>query len=119
MTYFRRHNVPLVIADTRGLFAQIFTDFGEKFVVYDVDGQVPVSIRLSSITAKGVVTTVGGILHGFEDGDTVMLSEVEGMTQLNGTKHKISVHYINKIICLQSCVCLKPIFTFNQQRLRH
>ena len=34
----RQHGVAFVKADIRGVFASVFTDFGDSFVVLDVDG---------------------------------------------------------------------------------
>jgi ubiquitin-activating enzyme E1 len=89
----------LIIADTRGLYAQIFNDFGEKFVVYDVNGEEPISAMIASITQDaegGLVATLDEVRHGFESGDVIKFSEVEGMTELNGTTHKITV-LLNKL----------------------
>jgi ubiquitin-activating enzyme E1 len=90
----REHNIALIIADTPGLCAQIFTDFGDKFVVHDVNGEEPISAMMASVTQEadgGVVATLDEVRHGFEDGDTVKFTEVEGMTELNETTHKITV----------------------------
>ena len=92
--FLRANNVALIVADTRGLCGQVFTDFGEKFVVFDVNGQQPISTIVAGVTQEsggGVVATLDEVRHGFEDGDTVKFEEVEGMTELNGATHKISV----------------------------
>ena len=74
----RRHNVALIIALTRGLFGQIFCDFGPEFTVYDVNGQNPLSAMIAGITKDkdGVVTCLDEARHGFEDGDYVTFIEV-------------------------------------------
>ena len=90
----RTNGIALIIADTRGLYAQIFNDFGEKFIVYDTNGEQPISTMISSVThdSDGVVAAQDETRHGFEDGDHVTFSEVEGMTELNGcTPKKIEV----------------------------
>ena len=48
---------------------------------------------VASVTkdADGVVATQDESRHGFEDGDYIMFSEVEGMTELNGHEFKIQV----------------------------
>jgi ubiquitin-activating enzyme E1 len=86
----RKNGIALIIADTRGLYAQVFNDFGEKFVVYDTNGEQPISTMIASVThdADGVVAAQDETRHGFEDGDYVTFSEVEGMTELNGCKPK-------------------------------
>lgn len=80
------NNIALIIAETRGLFGKIFCDFGENFTIYDQDGAQPVSTMIASVThdAQGVVTCLDETRHGFNDGDYVTFSEVQGMQQLNG-----------------------------------
>ncbi|CAH3177011.1 unnamed protein product, partial [Porites evermanni] len=45
--------IKFIIADTRGLFGQIFCDFGESFTVVDTNGEQPVSNMISSVS-KGM-----------------------------------------------------------------
>ncbi|EDW35560.1 GL17327 [Drosophila persimilis] len=84
--FAHENGIALIIADTRGLFAKVFCDFGESFTIYDQDGAQPVSTMIASIThdAQGVVTCLDETRHGFNDGDYVTFSEVQGMQQLNG-----------------------------------
>ena len=91
---YRENNIPLIVANTPGLYAQVFNDFGTKFVVSDATGEEPISAMIANITQEaegGLVATLDEARHGFEDGDTVTFSEVEGMVELNGTEHKIKV----------------------------
>nr|XP_046220694.1 ubiquitin-like modifier-activating enzyme 1 isoform X1 [Oncorhynchus gorbuscha] len=80
------NGIKLVIADTRGLFGQLFCDFGEEMLVIDTNGEQPLSAMISMITkdAAGVVTCLDEARHGFENGDSVIFTEVQGMTELNG-----------------------------------
>jgi len=77
--------IALIVADARGLFGEIFCDFGENFVVTDSTGEEPLSVLIASITKdkESVVTVLDEARHGFEDGDHVTFVEVEGMTELN------------------------------------
>ncbi|CAG5089375.1 Similar to UBA1: Ubiquitin-like modifier-activating enzyme 1 (Oryctolagus cuniculus) [Cotesia congregata] len=86
----RANNIALIIADTRGLFAQVFCDFGPAFTVVDTTGEPPVSAMIASITrdAEGVVTCLEDTRHGMEDGDYVTFSEIQGMTELNNCEPK-------------------------------
>lgn len=89
-----RNNIALITADTKGLFAQVFCDFGTDFTIIDPTGANPLSAMVASITndMDGVVTCLDENRHGFEDGDYVTFSEVEGMTELNGCEpRKIKV----------------------------
>ncbi|XP_055705856.1 ubiquitin-like modifier-activating enzyme 1 [Phlebotomus papatasi] len=78
-------NIALIIGESRGLFAKVFCDFGDNFVVYDKDGANPVSAMVASISndKEGIVTCLDETRHGLEDGDYVTFSEVQGMTELN------------------------------------
>ncbi|XP_031421812.1 ubiquitin-like modifier-activating enzyme 1 isoform X2 [Clupea harengus] len=84
--YCHSKNIKLIIADTRGLFGQLFCDFGEDMVVFDPNGEEPLSAMISMITkdSAGVVTCLDEARHGFESGDSVTFTEVQGMTDLNG-----------------------------------
>lgn len=87
------NDIPLIIASMKGLFGQIFCDFGENFTVFDVNGLEPTSVMVAHITNddQGVVTCLEESRHEFQDGDMVKFSEIQGMTGLNGTKRKIKV----------------------------
>ena len=83
-----------MIACTAGLFGQIFNDFGDNFIVSDANGEEPTSAMLANVTNDadgGIVATLDEARHGFEDGDLVTFSEVNGMEELNGTTHEIQV----------------------------
>ena len=84
----RKHNIALIIANCNGLVAQVFTDFGSKFRVFDTNGEQPISTMVASVTQEeeAVVAALDEVRHGLEDGDYVTFSEVEGMTELNGCK---------------------------------
>ncbi|KAI1294860.1 Ubiquitin-like modifier-activating enzyme 1 [Halotydeus destructor] len=88
--YAHDNNIALIVASTKGLFGQVFCDFGSKFVVVDTNGEQPISVMVASITkdSAGVVTCLDESRHGFEDGDHVTFSEVHGMTELNGCPPK-------------------------------
>ncbi|XP_056641048.1 ubiquitin-like modifier-activating enzyme 1 isoform X1 [Diorhabda sublineata] len=79
------NNIALIVADTKGLFSQIFCDFGSSFTVVDVNGESPVSAMIADISSdvESIVTCIDDTRHGMEDGDYVTFSEVQGMTELN------------------------------------
>lgn len=83
--FCHRRGIPLVVADTRGLFGQLFCDFGDDLVVTDPNGEQPLSAMVSMITkgCPGEVTCLDEARHGFESGDFVTFTEVEGMEELN------------------------------------
>ncbi|XP_008553042.1 ubiquitin-like modifier-activating enzyme 1 [Microplitis demolitor] len=86
----RANDIALIIADTHGLFAQVFCDFGSAFTVVDTTGEPPVSAMIASISrdTEGVVTCLDDTRHGMEDGDYVTFAEVQGMTEINGCEPK-------------------------------
>ncbi|XP_075691127.1 ubiquitin-like modifier-activating enzyme 1 isoform X1 [Rhinoderma darwinii] len=81
------HNIKFIVANTRGLFGQLFCDFGDEMVVLDPNGEQPLSAMISMITKDhpGVVTCLDEARHGFESGDYVTFTELQGMTELNNS----------------------------------
>ncbi|KAL3688917.1 hypothetical protein R1sor_015226 [Riccia sorocarpa] len=81
----RSHGVPFILATSRGLFSQVFADFGDSFCVTDESGEPSGAILVESITQDfpATVTVVEEQRHGLEDGDQVVLSGIKGMEELN------------------------------------
>ncbi|KAL1763017.1 ubiquitin-like modifier-activating enzyme 1, partial [Sigmodon hispidus] len=79
------HGIKLVVADTRGLVGQLFCDFGEEMILTDPNGEQPLSAMVSMITKEspGIITCLEESRHGFESGDFVCFTEVQGMSELN------------------------------------
>ncbi|CAF4884241.1 unnamed protein product [Rotaria sp. Silwood1] len=48
--YCHEHGIKLIIANTKGLFGQIFCDFGEKFEVLDTNGENPITQVITEIS---------------------------------------------------------------------
>ena len=44
------NNIALIVADTRGIFAQVFCDFGESFTVVDINGEPTVSAMIADVS---------------------------------------------------------------------
>jgi len=89
----RHHGSSLIIADVLGAFGRVFCDFGESFTVYDIDGEIAPSSMITQIT-KGypaVITVLEENRHSLSTGDTVSLSDIEGMTELNGLEVEVTV----------------------------
>ena len=51
----------------------------------DTNGEQPISNMVAGVTQdeQGVVTCIDESRHGYEDGDHVTFSEIQGMTELN------------------------------------
>lgn len=80
------NGIAFIKADVRGVFAQVFCDFGPSFEVLDVDGEEPHTGIIAGITPGNptLVTTVEDERLEFQDGEEVTFSEIVGMTELNG-----------------------------------
>ncbi|GBO33522.1 Ubiquitin-like modifier-activating enzyme 1, partial [Araneus ventricosus] len=53
------NDIAFIVADTKGLFGQVFCDFGENFTVHDVKGEQPLSAMVASISKLGGVAKKG------------------------------------------------------------
>ncbi|KTW32293.1 E1 ubiquitin-activating protein UBA1 [Pneumocystis jirovecii RU7] len=81
--YTHEHGIYFISTDIRGLFGNIFCDFGKDFDIFDINGEPPISGIISSISQDGIVTILDETLHGLEDGDYVTFKEVKGLSALN------------------------------------
>ncbi|KAK9715988.1 hypothetical protein RND81_06G204100 [Saponaria officinalis] len=88
--YCRNHQPPIAFIKTevRGLFGNVFCDFGPGFTVVDVDGNDPHTGIIASISNDypALVSCVDDERLEFQDGDLVVFSEVCGMKELNDGK---------------------------------
>ncbi|KAF3334641.1 ubiquitin-activating enzyme E1 1-like isoform X1 [Carex littledalei] len=88
--YCHTHNPPIAFikSEVRGLFGNIFCDFGPEFTVLDVDGEEPHTGIVASISNDNpaLVSCVDDERLEFQDGDLVTFSEIKGMTELNDGK---------------------------------
>ncbi|KAJ8440204.1 hypothetical protein Cgig2_023969 [Carnegiea gigantea] len=88
--YCHSHQPPIAFikAEVRGLFGSVFCDFGPEFTVFDVDGEEPRTGIIASISNDNpaLVSCVDDERLEFQDGDLVVFSEVQGMTELNDGK---------------------------------
>lgn len=89
-SFCHANGIMFLVASTRGLFGQIFCDFGEEFIVRDATGEQPISVLISHVSKEenSVVTCSDETRHNFQSDDYVTFSEVEGMTELNGCEPK-------------------------------
>lgn len=76
--------VCFISCDARGVFAYAFCDFGDAFVVSDVDGNQAASCVVSSVTkdAIGLVTVMDDQRHNLVTGDVVTFNSIQGMTEV-------------------------------------
>lgn len=60
----------------------------------------------------GVVTCLDEARHGFENGDYVTFTEVQGMTELNGCQ-PVEIKVLGKVLlvfCFVSCLSVSILF---------
>lgn len=90
--YCHSKDIKFISTETRGLFGNVFVDFGKEFTVLDTTGEEPRSGIVSDIEDDGTVTMLDDNRHGLEDGDYVKFSEVQGLEKLNdGSIYKVEV----------------------------
>ncbi|CAF1276826.1 unnamed protein product [Adineta ricciae] len=91
--YCHQAGIKFIIANTNGLFGQIFCDFGEEFQVLDTNGENPTTHVVTHITHDeyGVVFLGTDARHGFEEGTYVTFQGVKGMSEINNKEFKITV----------------------------
>eukprot|EP01018_Ginkgo_biloba_P009922 Gb_06844 [translate_table: standard] len=88
--YCRSQKPPIAFikADVCGLFGSVFCDFGPEFTVVDVNGEEAHTGIIASISNgnPALVSCVDDEELDFADGNLVLFTEVEGMTELNDGK---------------------------------
>ncbi|CAF1348799.1 unnamed protein product [Rotaria sp. Silwood1] len=92
--YCHEHGIKFVNVNTKGLFGQIFCDFGQNFKVLDTNGEDAITEEIvNSISHDeiGVVSIATYTKDGFEDGSYVTFHGVKGMTEINDREFKITV----------------------------
>lgn len=80
-----QNSIAFIMADVRGVFANVFCDFGDEFLISDKDGERPAHCMVASITntTPALVTVTDDTRHHMETGDYVTFREVEGIDELN------------------------------------
>lgn len=91
--FCHENGIKFINTNTKGLFGQIFCDFGKDFQVVDTNGENPLTQVVTEIShdEAGVVFMSTDTRHGFEDGSYVTFHGVKGMTEVNDKEFKITV----------------------------
>lgn len=92
----RSKKVGFLLAETMGVAGYVFSDFGEKFLVNDLDGESPKQCIVRDISQEenGLVLCDPEKRHPYQDGDHVKFVEVEGMVEVNSTKENLKTYEI-------------------------
>eukprot|EP00388_Colpodella_angusta_P007581 GDKJ01021329.1.p1 GENE.GDKJ01021329.1~~GDKJ01021329.1.p1 ORF type:complete len:1075 (-),score=296.33 GDKJ01021329.1:141-3365(-) len=80
------NNIGFIAADSFGLAASVFVDFGPAFTIHDATGEEFKEVIVAGIVPNGEKTTIHthtDKILPFQTGDYVNLREIEGPTQLN------------------------------------
>lgn len=73
----RRDNCKFIGCQSRGVFSQIFNDFGTDFICIDTNGENVVTGMINDINHDGILTVVDEQRHNLEDGDIIKISNQE------------------------------------------
>lgn len=86
-------SIKFVSADTFGILAWGFCDFGSQHLISDIDGEELKEAFVAHITKSDplVITLLENQRHGFASGDVVTFSEIRGMEHLNGSTSQITM----------------------------
>lgn len=84
--YCHQNKIAFISVDVRGLFGNIFCDFGENFAITDATGENVASGIIAGIGEDGLVTALDETRHGLEDGDYVTFTEIIGLEALNNAE---------------------------------
>lgn len=93
--YCHDNRIIVIVSDVRGVFGRIFCDFGRDFVVSDSNGEQIATAMIAGITkdSPALVTVLEETRHNLETGDKVILSEIDGMSELNGKSYSYSYYH--------------------------
>lgn len=89
--YTHANNIKFISTESRGLFGNVFVDFGTDFTIIDSTGEEPKSGMIQYIEADGTVSVLDANRHGLEDGEYVKFTEVEGLNVNNDQLFKVEV----------------------------
>eukprot|EP00906_Rhabdomonas_costata_P022806 RCo032857 len=80
------NGIKFVAAESRGVAGVVFCDFGKDFEIVDTDGEEPVTCLITAVTQSVVaaITVHDDNRHNLEDGQQVLITDIEGPSALNG-----------------------------------
>ena len=81
----RDNRVGFILSETLGAMGYSFVGFGEKHIITDKDGEFCKQFVIAHISNEKQpwVTVHEDKRHSYQEGDTVVFRELEGMTELN------------------------------------
>lgn len=79
----------MIVTACAGMMGFVFTDFGEKHIIFDKNGEPKKHVLISHITNKGFITTEESKRHDLEQGDLIKIEEVLGIENINGKIYEV------------------------------
>eukprot|EP01084_Bolivina_argentea_P026382 49061_1 len=89
-----------ILAVTHGITGHIFSDFGPLHVINDEDDEAVRTFVVEDIDKDGIVT-VAERRHGLDDGDMILMEEIEGEQVDNYDKNATSIAELNGLKCIK------------------
>ena len=91
----RKKNIGLIYGAVLGLLTFTFVDFGENFIIQNENGKPPKKFFIKDISnskiCKITIESESIQTNSLKNGDTVILKEIKGMTELNNKIKKIKI----------------------------
>jgi len=83
--FCRARGIGFILTTTFGPSGFTFLDYGTDFIVTDADGEETKAFIVVNVTQTNpcIVTVHEDKRHKFQDGDSIVFREVQGMTELN------------------------------------
>ena len=84
----REQNKGFILTQTLGAYGYTFVDYGDDFIIRDPTGEDTKSFIVTSISneKEAIVTVHDDKRHSFHDDTYIQFTEVQGMTEINGTE---------------------------------
>lgn len=79
----------MISTASAGMLGFVFTDFGDKHIIFDKNGEPKKHVLVSNIQKGGIITTEENKRHDLEEGDLVKFEEVIGIDNINGNIYEV------------------------------
>eukprot|EP01004_Peranema_trichophorum_P003089 NODE_209_length_3229_cov_21.355119_g181_i1.p1 GENE.NODE_209_length_3229_cov_21.355119_g181_i1~~NODE_209_length_3229_cov_21.355119_g181_i1.p1 ORF type:complete len:1014 (+),score=212.75 NODE_209_length_3229_cov_21.355119_g181_i1:54-3095(+) len=91
--FCHENGIKFIATESRGVAGMAFCDFGKKFEIYDTDGEEVVTCLVSGVTSSNpaLITVHDDHRHNLEDGQKVLITDIEGIPELNDKEWEVKV----------------------------
>jgi len=91
----RANNIGLIYGAVLGLLTFTFVDFGENFIIQNENGKSPKKYFIKNISNSNICKIIyepeSIETNPLKNGDTIILKEIKGMSELNNSIKKIQI----------------------------